>query len=37
LIKVGSYGQAKYEQLARIKGRYDPGNLFHRNTNIKPL
>jgi len=32
-----SYGQAKYEQLARIKGRYDPGNLFHRNTNIKPL
>jgi FAD/FMN-containing dehydrogenase len=32
-----SYGEAKLEQLARIKGRYDPGNIFHRNVNIKPL
>jgi hypothetical protein len=32
-----SYGQAKYDRLARIKGKYDPANLFHRNTNIKPL
>ena len=32
-----SYGDAKLERLVRIKGGYDPGNLFHRNINIKPL
>ena len=32
-----SYGEARLERLARIKGRYDPGNAFHRNVNIKPL
>ena len=34
-IKAGAYGP-NYERLAKIKGKYDPDNLFQMNHNIAP-
>ena len=30
------YTQETYERLARVKGQYDPDNIFNQNFNIKP-
>jgi Berberine and berberine like len=31
------YGGAKYDRLARLKGRMDPDNLFRLDQNIMPV
>jgi FAD/FMN-containing dehydrogenase len=33
---VAGFGKDNYDRLARLKGEWDPANVFHLNQNIKP-
>ena len=33
---VAGFGRENYDRMAKIKGEFDPANVFHRNHNIAP-